>query len=130
MDIDSFCVGVLRKCAEHGLTADQTADVFERMTDAIGNKKTAGVDLSTLWNNPLYNMASGAISGAAGYAAPLAIAAPPILGAAAGYGLAKATDFDDVSPDEIKKRELVDEYRRQREIWERKQRNYQQHMSG
>ena len=50
-----------------------------------------------------------------GYGLPLAIAAPPILGGLAGYGAAKATDIDDVDIDEVKERELADEYRRQTE---------------
>ena len=58
-------------------------------------------------------LGGAALSGVAGWGIPIAALAPPALGAAAGYGLARATDVDDTDVDEIKDTELMDEYRRQ-----------------
>jgi hypothetical protein len=44
---------------------------------------------------------------------PLAIAAPPILGYVGGQLAANATDADDIDVDEVKRLELIDEYKRQ-----------------
>ena len=41
--------------------------------------------------------------------------APPALGAAAGYTHSKLSDVDDEDVEDVKKRELIDEYRRQAE---------------
>jgi hypothetical protein len=62
------------------------------------------------------------------YGIPAAVLAPPLLGGIAGAGLAKLTDIDDTDVNEIKSRELVDEYKRQAERLKRQRaiRQYQQ----
>lgn len=107
---EAFKVGFLAKCAEDGLTPDQMLARVKQAKDALEKRAFIG---------GLLGSAAGAVGGAAksvaGYGIPLALAAPPILGGLAGYGLAKATDVDDTDVDDIKNRELVEEYKRQAE---------------
>jgi hypothetical protein len=51
-----------------------------------------------------------------------ALAGPAVLGGAAGYGMSRLTDIDDTDVDEIKKREIIDEYYRQIELLKSKRR--------
>lgn len=105
---DAFKVGFLERCVEQGmgpaemLAAVKTAsDVFEKrgfLGDLLG--KTVDV-------------AKGVGGAALGYGLPLALAAPVVGGGALGYGLARATDIDDTDVDEIKSREIIEEYARQ-----------------
>jgi hypothetical protein len=106
---EAFKVGFLARCVEDGLGPEGIAgrvklalDLMEKqgkfLTDLVGH----GVDL-----------AKGVGSGMMSYGLPVALAAPPILGGAAGYGLAKATDIDDTDVADIKNREVIEEYRRQ-----------------
>lgn len=105
---EAFKIGFLAKCAEDGLTPDQMLARVKAAKDAFEKRAFIG---------GLLGSAAGAVGGAAktvaGYGIPLALAAPPILGGLAGYGLAKATDVDDTDVDDIKNRELVEEYKRQ-----------------
>ena len=55
----------------------------------------------------------GLASSAAGFGVPLALAAPPIAGAALGGMFGKMTDIDDVDVDRAKNDELIAELRRQ-----------------
>lgn len=113
-DKDAFKVGFLQRCVQDGLTPDQM----------LLRVKTAGELLEKrAFLGGLLGGAAGAVGSAgktmAGYGIPLALAAPPILGGLAGYGLAKATDVDDTDADAIKNQELVEEYRRQAERLQR-----------
>jgi hypothetical protein len=105
---EAFKVGFLARCAEDGLTPDQmlsrvklAAEMFEKRA-FLGKLLDKGVDAGL-----------GAAGGMARLGGLAAVIAPPVLGAMGGYGLAKATDVDDTDVDEIKKRELVEEYQRQ-----------------
>lgn len=105
---EAFKIGFLAKCAEDGLTPDEMLSRVTQAKAAIEKRAFIG---------GLLGSAAGAVGGAAknvaGYGIPLALAAPPILGGLAGYGLAKATDVDDTDVEDIKNRELVEEYKRQ-----------------
>lgn len=109
-DKEAFKVGFLARCVHDGLTPDQMLARVKQASDMLEKRAFIGGLLSG---------AAGAVGGAAksiaGYGIPLALAAPPILGGLAGYGLAKATDIDDTDVDAIKNQELVEEYRRQAE---------------
>lgn len=113
-DKEAFKVGFLARCVQDGLTPDQMLARVKLATDMLEKRAFIGGLLSG---------AAGAVGGAAksvaGYGVPLALAAPPILGGLAGYGLAKATDIDDTDVDAIKNQELVEEYRRQAEALKR-----------
>lgn len=101
---EAFKVGFLSRCVEEGLGPEQICQriksaseklaLFSDITGALKNVMDAG-------------------TGAAKTGLPFLLAAPPIAGAAVGYAGAKATDLDDVDVTEIKKREVVEEYRRQ-----------------
>lgn len=107
---DAFKVGFLARCAEEGLSGDQIA----------GRVKAAGDKFASLLSG-LGSAAGSALS----TGIPLALAAPIVLGGAAGYGLSRATDIDDTDVAEIKGNELLDTYaaetaklRRQRAVRE------------
>lgn len=106
---EAFKVGFLARFVEEGLNADQMLDRIIQAAAVV--EKHAGIigDIGGLATN----VGKGIGDFALGYGAPALIAAPPILGGMAGYGLARATDIDDCDIDEIKNRELVDEYHRQ-----------------
>lgn len=92
---EAFKVGFLARCAEEGLSPAQIQDRVKLARD-----KFAGV-LDSLGH------AAGSVFSTG---APLALIAPPALGAIAGYGLSRATDIDDTDVDEIKNNELLDTY--------------------
>jgi hypothetical protein len=107
---EMFKVAFLARCVHDGLSPEQMLSRVKLATDMLEKRAFIG---------GLLGSAAGAVGGAAkgiaGYGIPLALAAPPILGGLAGYGLAKATDVDDTDVDAIKNQELVEEYRRQAE---------------
>lgn len=121
----AFRRGFLSKCAEAGLTAAQVAELAKTAAALLRGEKTA-FDLSMLWNNPVYS-GLGSLAGSLGSVAlPAALVGPPVLGGLAGYGLAKATDMDDTSVQEVQKQETIDELRRAREMLARKRPVYRQ----
>lgn len=93
----AFKVGFLRKCAELGMSDEET--------EATIKSAILGLDA-------VINAVGTAGSKALQIGTPLALAAPPLAGAALGYGLSRATDVDDTDVAELRQRELVDEYRR------------------
>ncbi len=124
---EAFKVGFLAKCAEDGLTPDQMLARVKQAHDLFEKRAFIGDMLGSA-----AGAAGGLAKGLAGYGVPLALAAPPILGALGGYGLAKATDVDDTDVDAIKNRELVEEMRRQAEKLRRQRdiRLYKQERGG
>jgi len=106
---EAFKVGFLARCVEDGLSPDEMLDRVKFAAELL--EKRAGI-ISTL-GGKLADVGQGIGSAALGYGLPLALAAPPILGGVAGYGLARATDIDDTDIDDVKDREVMDEYVRQ-----------------
>lgn len=109
---DAFKCGFLSRCIEDGLTP----------LEIINNIKTAN-DLMSKQSGIISSLIDTAkdIGGTAlHYTIPAAIVAPPILGGAAGYGLAKATDINDQDVSDIKNKEVIDEYNRQTEKLKRR----------
>lgn len=117
--------GFLRKCAEAGLTTDQIADLANGAADLLSGEKQA-FDLGMLMNNPVTSGLSGLASSLGSAAIPAALVGPPVLGGLAGYGLARATDMDDTSVQEVQKQEQIEELRRAREMLARKRPAYRQ----
>ena len=102
---DAFKVGFLSRCVEDGLTLEAT---HQRVKEA--SEKLAGLlDLP----GKMLELAKPVIGTTLGYGVPALLAAPPILGGLAGYTAAKAMDIGDEDVEEVKKRELLDEYKRQ-----------------
>jgi len=102
---DAFKVGFLSRCVEDGLSLEEA---HERVKVAMD--KLAGL---TDLPGKIVDLAKPVLSTGLAYGIPAAIAAPPILGGLAGYGASKLTDVDDTDVDEIKKQEVIDEYKRQ-----------------
>jgi hypothetical protein len=103
---EAFKVGFLARCVRDGLTPEQIHDRVKTAADLFEKEAFLG---------SLIGAAGNAVKGMGGYALPLAIAAPPVLGGLGGYALAKATDVDDTDVEDIKGQEVLDEYRRQAE---------------
>lgn len=101
---EAFKVGFLARCVEARMTPEQM----------LSQVKQAQVLLTKhAFLDSIANGVAGMGKSLASYAIPAALIAPPVLGGLAGYGLAKATDVDDTDVDEIKNREVIDEYKRQ-----------------
>jgi hypothetical protein len=105
-DRESFKVGFISRCLEEGFTTpEQIQGQVKKAMDLIGGaEKQADGVLSRLL---------GMGGSAATVAIPLMLAAPPLAGAAVGYGAARATDIDDVDVEEQKRQEVIDELNRQ-----------------
>lgn len=109
---EAFKVGYLKRCAVDGLSPEQTSQ----------SVKTAAEKLSFLGGlmDKGWDLAKGVGGAAVGYGLPLALAAPPIAGGLAGYGLAKATDWDDTDIADVQDGEILDELRRQTQDLQRR----------
>jgi len=107
-DRQKFKVGFISRCIEDGCTtpaeicqrAKQAADDFE----AAPPHTEKAAFLSPMWD---------AVKSLGTLGATAALAAPPVLGGVAGYGMARAGDIDEDDVEEAKKNELIEEYRRQ-----------------
>lgn len=93
---EAFKVGFLARCAEDGMSRDEILGAVKQATE-----KVAG----------LIGDVGGLAGSAVSHAAPIALLAPPALGALAGLGLSRATDIDDGDVKEVKDREVIDAYR-------------------
>ena len=104
-DRQRFKLGFITRCIEEGMTAPDEICAFA---------KQAADHLDTLVAQP--EKQAGRIMDVIGKALTLSGAtmavAPPLLGATAGYGLARATDIDEDDVEEAKQQELIQEYRR------------------
>lgn len=105
---EAFKFGFLARCVEDGLSpaqvVEKAAAVF--IHDPFGAAEDAAKSTAKLMM---------------GVGVPLALAAPPVLGGLAGFGLSRATDVNQRDVDEVKNDELTDEYRRQADLLRRTQ---------
>lgn len=112
---EAFKIGVLQRCAEAGLTPEETTAFAKEAAEQL--RKSSGSAIIQAVMNPFDTLLRIGEKAVTGYAMPLtafsAITAPPALGYAAGRGVAKATDIDDEDVKNLKKRELVEMYRAQ-----------------
>lgn len=106
---EAFKVGFLSRCAEEGLSADETARCCKVAADLMRKQAIFGTETV----GALAGKGLEALGGAAHYGIPAALVAPPLLGGLAGYGLAKATDIDDTDVEDIKNQEVMKELRLQ-----------------
>lgn len=95
---EAFKVGFLSRCADMGLNDEETHELVKKALD-LGIGSALGA-LGTLAEKPL------------SFGLTAAMIAPPAIGAGMGYGLSQLTDADDTDVDELRKSELIDEYRR------------------
>lgn len=107
---EAFKVGFLARCAEEGCSAEEMHTRVAQAREKVG---------AFFWNmNPID--AAGRTAGAVGKligdlgraGGTAAVVAPFGVGALGGYGAAKLTDVDETDADELKKRELIAEYKR------------------
>lgn len=100
---EAFKVGFLARCAEDGLSLPESLEAVKTATEKLAF-------LGSLVGGAM-DMGKSVIGTGMHYGVPLALAAPPALGALAGAGLAKATDIDDEDVNEIKDREVLNAYK-------------------
>lgn len=112
--LEAFKYGFISRCVEDRLTPDQIAASAEKAA-AFMEKGASLSGLLTTALGKTVDFGGRLGSTALSYGLPAALAAPPIIGGIAGYGLARATDIDDTDVSEIKDHEVIDELRRQTE---------------
>ena len=101
---EAFKVGFLIRCAEEGLTPQQTEERIEKTAAAIKQGKIGDwMPSPSTFTDPLKWIANKALLAG--------IVAPPAVGAAGGWALANAQD-DEYNVDEAKKEEELAAYYR------------------
>jgi len=118
-DRQAFKFGFLQKCAEAGMTQDETEQVLDRALTRVKSAVFGLEELAKLITTPA--LAGGKLLKDVGL--PAAIAGPPLLGAGIGYTAARMGDIDDTDVEAVKQQELIDEYlRNANKIRQQKQR--------
>ena len=102
-DREAFKSAFIARCIEEGFTTP--AQVHTQVKQALDSFKPQE-------KKAFLGGAVDALSNAAGWAIPVAAAAPPMIGAGLGYAAARAGDVDDADVSEMKRQELIDELRR------------------
>jgi len=110
---EAFKVGFLHKCAEDGLTPEQT---FARAKKATAMMKVAGAGAELLGGAKDVVGGAGSLLWRLGL--PAALLGPPAVGALGGYGIAQLGE-ETFDAEEAKKRELVAAYERASQQLER-----------
>jgi hypothetical protein len=115
---EAFKFGFMARCVQAGLRSPQQikqavdkAGGLESLKGLISPEAAstvAGAAAGNVINQPV----GGALAGLLGtnWALPLALAAPPLVGYAAGNLAARASNVDEFDPEEAKRQELIDEY--------------------
>lgn len=107
-DREAFKVGFISRCIEEGhTTPDQIQGQVKRAMDTVAGIEKRG------YLGDIIRGIGGLGSSALAIGVPLALMAPPVLGATAGYAAARATDIDDTDVEEQKRQEIIDELKRQ-----------------
>lgn len=118
---DSFKVAFLARCVEDNLTPEQ---MLVRIKEAQEKIAFVGNALGKL-----VDVGRGVVDAGLGWGIPLALAAPPFIGAVSGAALAKGTDIDDRDVADIKDQEVIDEYQRQSALLRRQRAARDYHRS-
>ena len=115
--LEAFKLGVLSEFASHGLSVEDMRERVKRASDALDAVAAVPTDEQVeeqssmdkeSWAKLMDMLRAGRVT----TLGTLALA-PPALGAAAGVAHSKLTDVDEDDVDTIKRKELIDEYRRQ-----------------
>lgn len=104
----AFKLGFITQCVEKGLSISEMREQVKAAGDSlaqfekqgIAGEKTLGTLLSALGTGGKYAVTAGLL-------------APPAVGALGGYFHSKLSDVDEEDVGDVKKEELIDEYRRQ-----------------
>ena len=116
-----FKCAFIARCIDQGITApgeiaQRAESLCKQAAEGGGNSGILPYFLGDALARTLSGIGGAAkdtAEGAWNILGPAAIAAPPVIGGAAGYVLSKARDTTDFDAEEAKKRELIDEYKRQ-----------------
>ena len=115
--LEAFKLGVLSEFASHGLSVEDMRERVKRASDALDAVAAVPTDEQVeeqssmdkeSWDKLMDMLRAGSVT----TLGTLALA-PPALGAAAGVAHSKLTDVDEDDVETIKRKELIDEYRRQ-----------------
>ena len=115
--LEAFKLGVLSEFASHRLSVEDMRERVKRASDALDAVAAVPTDEQAeeqssmdkeSWDKLMDMLRAGSVTALG----TLALA-PPALGAAAGVAHSKLTDVDEDDVDTIKRKELIDEYRRQ-----------------
>ena len=126
---DQFKVAFLEKCAEEGLTPDE---ILEKVKTAQSRVKHAEDSIFKTLMGLGGSTLTGAGTALQNVGLPLALMAPPVVGALGGRALAKLQEPTDDTVKDIQHEELMSEYRRQIKQLEREKnlRQYREQDSG
>ncbi len=91
---EAFKLGFLARCVEAGLSSNETTDLVKKAHACFTKEGFSS------------------IASAAGPALAAALIAPPAIGGMSAYLVNKATDADSGDVEDIKKRELIQTYKR------------------
>jgi len=107
----AFKVGFLRKCANAGLTIEETRAVVKQ---ALATVKSGGLtDMATKPLEVATDLGGSAMKTLGNLGVAGLMLAPPVAGGALGYLASRLTDIDDTDVAAVKQKEIIDEYRRQ-----------------
>ena len=112
---EAFKLGFLSQCVEDGFSIEEMRSQVKAASDALKQaEKDAAFSKVALFGE-LADDAGDVAKNVANLGLTSLLLAPPALGAAAGYTHSRLSDVDDEDVEDVKKRELIDEYRRQAE---------------
>lgn len=105
---EAFVVGFVRRCIDDGLSAEQMDERVKQAEDLLAGALTS---LSATKEATVLGDVARAGGGVLSTVAPLALAAPPLLGGLAGYTAARLGDVDDTDVEDVRQQELKDTYK-------------------
>jgi enoyl-CoA hydratase/carnithine racemase len=108
---EAFKLGFLSNCVEKGLSIEQMREEVKKASDQLADvekKAFLGPERAALWDDLGDLLKDVGRIGMGGL-----ILGPPAVGATAGILHSRLSDVDDEDVEDVKKREVADEYRRQ-----------------
>ena len=111
---EAFKLGFLSQCVEDGFSIEEMRSQVKAASDALkrAEKDAAFSKVAGAFGEVVDDVGDVA-KRVANLGMTSLLLAPPALGAAAGYTHSRLSDVDDEDVEDVKKRELIDEYRRQ-----------------
>ena len=101
----AFKLGFLTQCVEKGLSISEMRERVKAAGDSLAQFEKQG-------DSVMAELMSALGTGGK-YALTAGLLAPPAVGAMGGYFHSKLSDVDEEDVGDVKKEELIDEYRRQ-----------------
>jgi hypothetical protein len=113
---EAFKLGFLSNCVEKGLSIEQMRAEVKQASDQMDSMvKQAdwGSGYFAPLAQPIVDDAGDVVKNMSNIAMASLLLAPPAIGAAGGILHSRLSDIDEEDVEDVKKRELVDEYQRQ-----------------